>query len=234
MGDCITQCARLIGPGRSNQVKQICTELEEGWYERASLAIDEGSDELFLDFFRLCSQEAFEASEEQFRNGPIVAIVGSAPAVFDSFINADTVELLEREGCRVHLPYFAGYVRWELERANETTCLRLELGRLRSLLPHLQLPIRVPSTRMAIRSYVEGVIPSELNIGNGWRSAARMAEMIDNGVRNLVYISTFGCLSSHVLGRGMLRWARSLASDVNITAIEYDTRYECDKSAQSY
>lgn len=223
LGDAIVQARTLLAPGHAREAEAACTELDAIWEDRARHAIETNDDGLFSGFWETIGSEIAEAYDPAFSDAPLVALVGSAPIVFDEHMNAGAVKTLEREGCRVRLPFISGQVRWVLDRGPiESPKLRFELGRLRALVANVEAPFSVPPTYIALRSRVEGIVPTELRYGGGWKTAAYFSQLVSEGVRNFIYASTFGCLSGHVLGRGVLKWARSLAPGVNISSIEYD------------
>lgn len=58
--------------------------------------------------------------------------------------------------------------------------------------------------------------------GEGWLLTGEMAELIDQGVENIVCLQPFACLPNHVTGKGMLKALRKRNPLANIAAIDYD------------
>lgn len=221
-GDIIAQSRCLLRPGASDERRALTDQMEADWLARARDLVEANDIGRFAQFCERTTAEAFEAAGPDGSRAPEVVLVGSAPAIFDDYMNAGAIAEFEREGCRVNLPTLSGYVRWEPASVPSGTELGLQLGRLGAIVRELDLPIRKLETRVRLRSSVTGVVPESLRYGDGWRIAARLAYQAEQGARNFVYISTFGCLSGHIMGKGVLRWARGLAPDIHVSAIEYD------------
>ena len=65
-------------------------------------------------------------------------------------------------------------------------------------------------------------VPESLSIGSGWSLAGWMGFLLESGIDNIVYASTFGCMSGHVVGQGVMRDLRTAYPDANIASIEFD------------
>ncbi len=58
--------------------------------------------------------------------------------------------------------------------------------------------------------------------GEGWLLTGEMADLIDDGVENIVCMQPFACLPNHVTGKGMMKPLRKRNPKANIAAIDYD------------
>ena len=67
-----------------------------------------------------------------------------------------------------------------------------------------------------------GLISHGAKMGEGWLLTAEMAELIEEGVNNIVCAQPFGCLPNHIVGKGMMRPLKERYPDSNIVAIDYD------------
>jgi predicted nucleotide-binding protein (sugar kinase/HSP70/actin superfamily) len=61
-----------------------------------------------------------------------------------------------------------------------------------------------------------------VKMGEGWLLTAEMAELIEEGVNNIVCTQPFGCLPNHVAGKGMMHVIKEKHPDANIVAVDYD------------
>lgn len=68
----------------------------------------------------------------------------------------------------------------------------------------------------------EEILSEGNQCGEGWLLTGEMAELIDNGVENIVCLQPFACLPNHVVGKGMLKAMRKRNPLANIAAIDYD------------
>ena len=58
--------------------------------------------------------------------------------------------------------------------------------------------------------------------GEGWFLTGEMAELLTEGVENIVCIQPFACLPNHVVGKGVIKALRRTYPFANIAAVDYD------------
>jgi len=58
--------------------------------------------------------------------------------------------------------------------------------------------------------------------GEGWFLTGEMAELLTEGVDNIVCIQPFACLPNHVVGKGVIRALKKSYPRANIIAVDYD------------
>ena len=61
-----------------------------------------------------------------------------------------------------------------------------------------------------------------VKMGEGWLLTVEMAELIHEGVNNIVCTQPFGCLPNHIAGKGMINEIKAKHPEANIVAIDYD------------
>ena len=59
-------------------------------------------------------------------------------------------------------------------------------------------------------------------MGEGWLLTAEMAELVEEGVNNIVCAQPFGCLPNHIVGKGMMKPLKEKYPSANIVAVDYD------------
>lgn len=67
-----------------------------------------------------------------------------------------------------------------------------------------------------------GLISHGAKMGEGWLLTAEMAELIEEGVNNIVCAQPFGCLPNHIVGKGMMKPLKEKYPNANIVAVDYD------------
>ncbi len=67
-----------------------------------------------------------------------------------------------------------------------------------------------------------GLINHGAKMGEGWLLTAEMAELIEEGVENIVCAQPFGCLPNHIVGKGMMKPLKERYPNANIVAVDYD------------
>ncbi len=155
------------------------------------------------------------------QGNPQVGVAGSSWAVFCEGINGLLVDVVEGESCEVVLPYFAAQLSYVLHVSGVSCAFLDRIDELCAHLGGLNAIPRCPSyadlKRMGAR-----YVPESLSIGSGWSLAGWMGFLLESGIDNIVYASTFGCMSGHVVGQGVMRDLRTAYPDANIASIEFD------------
>lgn len=222
LADVMVQAQRILRPGANEKAAVECDKLAPVWLDAAHRAVEDGTEDEFVAACREIVNDASKFAAGDLSELPLVALTGSAPVIFDSYINGGAVRALEYEGCKVDMPYLSSYVLQSSLAVPEAHEFAEHIELLRRTLNGLELPIQYMPGVEELLAQIEDSIPDELNYGNGWRTAARIMWLAKRGVKDFVYISTFGCLSGHVMGKGTLKWCRQQNPGANISAIEYD------------
>lgn len=68
----------------------------------------------------------------------------------------------------------------------------------------------------------EEILSDYYNIGDGWLMAAEAIDLIRQGYDKILIVHPFGCLVSHVGGRGAIKAINDKYPNARITSIEYD------------
>lgn len=218
---------RCVSPGEGRRIAQ---EMAEAFCQDAAAGCLSDGDDVFLRYGQLLldSWSAVRKDALAWNAGrPVVAVLGSAPTVFNSVINGNLVEILESEGCQVRLPWLSSYVRHALAEAGLDSPLFRELQQVLdgdALSGYCQnLGVSQPRSEVALRQVCGGRIPEGLNHGLGWCLYAQAAALAEEGITNIVHAASFGCLSGHVSGQGIFRLIRELHPDMNLAGVEYDS-----------
>lgn len=66
------------------------------------------------------------------------------------------------------------------------------------------------------------IISKGCHTGDGWLVAAEVADMAEKGYESILIVHPFGCLVSHVCGRGIMKKLHERYPNVNIQTVEYD------------
>ena len=59
-------------------------------------------------------------------------------------------------------------------------------------------------------------------MGEGWFLPAEMVELIVHGYENIICTQPFGCLPTHVCGKGMIHKIKDRYPGANIVPVDYD------------
>lgn len=154
---------------------------------------------------------------------PLIAVVGTAPVLFCGGMNAGVLSRIDEEGCRAMVPHLSLFALHSLLCSGISGPFLGELKKLRALVRESggSLACGCPSLG-ELRALADGLIPQGITCGAGWVLPALMLHAASLGVRDVAYLSTFGCLSGHVVGKGSLNVVRAKAADMNIASLEFD------------
>lgn len=81
---------------------------------------------------------------------------------------------------------------------------------------------RAPMAFDNTRALAESYISPGVKMGEGWLLTVEMAELIHQGVNNIICTQPFGCLPNHIVGKGMMNLIKARNPGANIVAIDYD------------
>lgn len=79
-----------------------------------------------------------------------------------------------------------------------------------------------PTSFEVTRELAGHYISKGVKMGEGWLLTAEMAELIHEGVNNIVCTQPFGCLPNHIVAKGKMHLMKEMHPEANIVAIDYD------------
>jgi len=170
---------------------------------------------------------------------PRVGVVGEILVKYMPLANNHVVELLEREGAEAVVPDLMDFLNYctydNIYLAKYLGIKKSSATKAKLIIKAIRL-IRKPANDALKKSKrFESMMPIEkvaelaapfLSIGNqygeGWFLCGEMAELIEEGVPNIVCIQPFGCLPNHVVGKGVIKALKNHYPQANIAAVDYD------------
>ncbi len=191
-------------------------------------------------------KENFEKIVSSFAEIPInkiqkvkVGIVGEIYVKYASFANNNLESFLEEQDCEVMVPGLLGFLMFKVDARIQDIRLyggsRLKLAVANMLLDYfkkvekafMECVDRFPmftqlSSYEETKPLVDGLISVGNRMGEGWFLPGEMIELVRNGYSNIVCTQPFGCLPTHVCGKGMIHKIKELYPMANIVPIDYD------------
>ena len=170
---------------------------------------------------------------------PRVGIVGEILVKYMPLANNFLVDLLEREGAEAVVPDLTDFLiecLFEQQYKHDflgTSWLSAAVSNLGiDAVEALRKPAvealrrsRRFDTPMQMSDIAELAKPF-LSLGNqygeGWFLCGEMAELLSEGVDNIVCIQPFACLPNHVVGKGVIKALKKAYPRANIAAVDYD------------
>lgn len=66
------------------------------------------------------------------------------------------------------------------------------------------------------------ILSDHYNIGDGWLMAGEIIDLAKQGYDKIMIVHPFGCLVSHVGGRGVIKELKKMLPGTKITSVEFD------------
>ena len=170
---------------------------------------------------------------------PRVGIVGEILVKYMPLANNYLVDLLEQEGAEAVVPDLTDFLveciyqqsyKHDYLGAPWTSRLLAKVGTdgiaaiRRPAVEALKASRRFdPPTPMAcIAELAKPFLSLGNQYGEGWFLCGEMAELLTQGVPNIVCIQPFACLPNHVVGKGVIKALKAAYPQANIAAVDYD------------
>ncbi len=168
-----------------------------------------------------------------------VGIVGEIYVKYASFANNNLEEFLVDQGCEVMVPGLMGFLMFKIDARIQDAKIYggsfLKKTIASSLLNYfkkvekafMDAVDRYPvftqlSSYENTKPLVEGLISTGNRMGEGWFLPGEMIELVKHGYSNIVCAQPFGCLPTHICGKGMIHKIKQMYPKANIVPIDYD------------
>ena len=168
-----------------------------------------------------------------------VGVVGEIYVKYARFANNSLEKFLADENCEVMVPGLLGFLMFKVDARVQDFLIyggsRIKYTAAKTLLGYLEKIERafmeaVDNSRFTqLSSYndtkplVKGLIGLGNRMGEGWFLPAEMIELVKHGYDNIVCTQPFGCLPTHICGKGMVHKIKSMYPAANIVPVDYDT-----------
>lgn len=168
-----------------------------------------------------------------------VGVVGEIYVKYARFANNSLEKFLADEDCEVMVPGLLGFLMFKVDARVQDFLIyggsRLKYTAAKTLLGYLEkiecafMEAVDKSHFTQLSSYndtkplVNGLIGLGNRMGEGWFLPAEMIELVKHGYDNIVCTQPFGCLPTHICGKGMVHKIKSMYPAANIVPVDYDT-----------
>ena len=165
-----------------------------------------------------------------------VGVVGEIYVKYASFANNGLEKFLAEQGCEVMVPGLLGFLMFKVDARIQDFLIyggsRVKYLVATKLLNYLekieQVFMEKFSDFMQLSAYqdtkepMKGLIGLGNRMGEGWFLPAEMVELIVHGYENIICTQPFGCLPTHVCGKGMIHKIKDRYPGANIVPVDYD------------
>ncbi len=237
-GDLLMKCLYRIRPYEINKGQADGTRIK--WRDKyINGIINENGTESFKEMCEAAVKEFDRIPIDETLVKPRVGVVGEILVKYMPLANNHIVELLEKEGAEVVVPDLTDFLIESLY-GNDYKHKYLGAPLKSSLIANfgvgfieeLRKPVKKAlakskrfSPPMHMKEIAELAKPF-LSLGNqygeGWFLCGEMAELLTEGVDNIVCIQPFACLPNHVVGKGVIKALKKVYPQANIAAVDYD------------
>ena len=212
-------------------------ELYDKWQDICTKPVVKGNIHEFKNNVREIIKE-FNNIKVKLKDKPRVGIVGEILIKYHYFGNDYLVDKLEKEGAEVCVPELMGFVKYCCYNGMVKEKL-LKEGKKAAFINHQALNIidmfeKVVKKELSNTRYrqvtniyelaknVDGILSTGNQTGEGWFLTAEMAELMKDGITNIVCVQPFACLPNHIVGKSVIKKIKKLYPEANIIAIDYD------------
>lgn len=168
-----------------------------------------------------------------------VGIVGEIYVKFAAFANNNLEEFLVEQGCEVMVPGLMGFMLFKIDARIQDARIfggnharKAIAGFLMNYFTKVEKAFMDAIDRSHVftqlssfentKPLVDGLISVGNRMGEGWFLPGEMIELIKHGYSNIVCTQPFGCLPTHICGKGMIHKIKQMYPQANIVPIDYD------------
>ena len=168
-----------------------------------------------------------------------VGIVGEIYVKYASFANNNLEDFLAEQNCEVMVPGLLGFLMFKVDARIQDVKIyggsKVKLAIATALLNYfkkvekafMEAVNKYPVfTQLSAYEDTKPLVKDLISVGNrmgeGWFLPAEMIELVKHGYENIVCTQPFGCLPTHVCGKGMIHKIKQMYPKANIVPIDYD------------
>ncbi len=238
LGDLLMRCLYRVRPYEA--VSGSANELHEKWHKRCIAMLTEKQSE--YSFKELCRGIVNDFDNLPIDEGlkkPRVGIVGEILVKYMPLANNNLVALLEKEGAEAVVPDMTDFIvesifglEYKYKYLGEGLKSKVISKVGVSAIELLRKPItdalkkskrfEAPMPMEQIAELAKPFLSLGNQYGEGWFLTGEMAELLTEGIDNIICIQPFACLPNHVVGKGVIKSLKKAYPRANIAAVDYD------------
>ncbi|MFW5808164.1 MAG: acyl-CoA dehydratase activase-related protein, partial [Spirochaetota bacterium] len=187
-----------------------------------------------------CAVDEFNAVDIRTDPIPRIGFVGEIFVKYNEFANMDLVEWILEQGTEVVLPPLQGFFLHDFisrDYMEEVHITDNMMGRITNKLiwnyvsGKMKLVDRVmkrfryykkPHDMYKLAYRTEKIVSLANQFGEGWLLTADMLSMLEDGVENIISVQPFGCISNHIVAKGIEKRIKSLYPNFKLLTIDFD------------
>ena len=236
-GDLFLRCLYRVRP--YERIPGSANALHAALRERCIASLTGKSRETYAALCREIVQRFDHLAIDETVRRPRVGVVGEILVKYMPLANNHLVDLLEQEGAEAVVPDLMDFLNYCIYNndykhkflgkpwtASATAWFGVRAIRalrapaLKALEESRRFRPPMPIERIA--ELAKPFLSLGNQYGEGWFLTGEMAELLTEGVENIVCIQPFACLPNHVVGKGVIKALRRTYPFANIAAVDYD------------
>jgi len=183
--------------------------------------------------------ERFNAIEIYDRHYSRVGIVGEIYLKSNAFSNNYIDRWLENKGFEVEKPgivkflqmdYYSGKynskgsIEKNLSRSIRELVINKKFERNHSIVEESMKRFKRYRPEYSIKDYIdENIISRSIQFGEAWLLPLEVSIMAKNGVRNVVALQPFGCISNHIIAKGMVNKINESFPSLKFLTLDFES-----------
>lgn len=221
------------------KVKGQASDLSDKYIEIASRSLENGSEGRLVELLERAVHE-FNQIEGDDEKKPTIGFVGEIYAKYNPFGNFQVVDHMIDNGIDVIVPpifdFFAQeYLnpRYHVESSTKARDLKFWLTYPEEwyVRYHMKRYEKVKKRFKHYRPnhYIGSLAKKARNIvnlvnqfGEGWLIPAEIGAFVEEGVNNVVCVQPFGCISNHIIGKGIEKALKMKYPNLNVLYLDMD------------
>ena len=182
----------------------------------------------------------FTANIDTEKKLPKVGVVGEIYIKYNSFGHLNVLDWLAEQGVEVVAPsiynfFVNSFVNLDINKENNIMPVDLPLWITDVVYKLLfryarsydkicqDFPFYRPFADMFHEAKLaERIINMAANFGEGWLIPAEMSSLAEDGVKNIISLQPFACISNHIISKGIEKKMRKLYPDLNLLFLDFD------------
>ncbi|MGA1820119.1 MAG: acyl-CoA dehydratase activase [Thermoplasmatota archaeon] len=213
--------------------------LAKKYIDLASEAIDRGHEMELIDLLDRAVFE-FNKVETDNREYPTIGFVGEIYVKYNPFANFYVVDWMVEHGIEVIVPPIADFFaqeylnqRFHVESNTKGRDLKYWISYPEEWYAKYQMR-RYEKVRMKFKHYrrnhyighlsknARDVVAMVDQFGEGWLIPAEIGAFAEENVHNVVCVQPFGCISNHIIGKGVEKALKAKYPDLNVLYLDMD------------
>ena len=184
--------------------------------------------------------QEFTANIDSERILPRVGVVGEIYIKYNAFGHLNVLDWLAEQGVEVVAPsiynfFVNSFVNRHINKENHIKPVDLPLFLTDAVYKILfryaksydtickDFPFYRPFADMFHEAKLASrIVSMAANFGEGWLIPAEMSSLAEEGVKNIISLQPFACISNHIISKGIEKKMRKLYPDVSLLFLDFD------------